>query len=52
VKCGYCPGRAVAWMTWVTIGRPRGAPVCTAHMCELDHADNYGRRPDFTGLRH
>lgn len=50
MECGYCTDRAILWMEWRTIGRPKGAPVCTAHMCEQDRADNFGVRPEFSQL--
>lgn len=45
LKCGYCPEFSVAWIEWVTIGRPKGAPVCQAHLDERNVPDNWGQRP-------
>jgi hypothetical protein len=45
LRCGYCRDAAVIWIEWTTIGRPKGAPVCAAHLCEHDRADNFGKRP-------
>ena len=44
MDCGYCFGRAVAWIEWRTTGRPKGAPVCNAHLCERDRCDNFNQR--------
>jgi hypothetical protein len=50
LRCGYCTRPAVAWMTWKTIGRPKGALVCKAHKAERDRPDNYGDHPSFREL--
>jgi hypothetical protein len=45
MKCGYCAEQAIAWIEWITIGRPKGAPVCQVHLTERDQPDNRGDRP-------
>lgn len=49
-RCGYCPETPIAWMEWETIGRPKGAPVCTAHKVEFNKPDNFGHYPTFESL--
>jgi hypothetical protein len=50
MKCGYCNEPAIAYMTWPTIGRPKGAPVCEEHRIEKDTPDNFGTYPTFKSL--
>ena len=42
MRCGYCTDRAVAWIEWKTIGRPKGAPVCATHLAARNVPDNFG----------
>jgi len=41
-KCGYCDKLSVAWTTWPTIGRPKGAPMCQEHLDERNIKNNFG----------